>query len=99
MFTPVCMNPALHEGAWYDASFTGEDGYCLAGVGDVVALNSGGPAMTIVKNLGKGKVSCQWFDTDNDINEQDFFINTLSMFITDEQQEEDEKVLDLPGES
>ena len=30
--------------------------------GDVVRLKSGGPKMTVVPDIGNGRVNCRWFD-------------------------------------
>ncbi len=39
--------------------------------GDVVALKSGGPKMTI-ENINNGNVSCTWYDKDNNLHRDTF---------------------------
>ncbi len=41
-------------------------------IGDVVWLNSGGPAMTVIQDSKKGVCICGWHDNNLNHNESDF---------------------------
>ncbi|MDO8971624.1 MAG: DUF2158 domain-containing protein [Saprospiraceae bacterium] len=45
-------------------------------IGEVVHLKSGGPKMT-VENIAHGKVFCQWFDENNNVQRAMFTPESL----------------------
>lgn len=51
--------------------------------GDVVRLRHGGPKMTVsivgIENCPVEAVSCKWFDTDNILHEEEFFVRELKV--------------------
>lgn len=50
-------------------------------LGDKVRLNSGGPAMTVIKlGLFSGNARCAWFDDGDQCHEADFPSESLACF-------------------
>lgn len=49
-------------------------------IGEVVRLKSGGPQMTIVRQMSAETVACQWF-VENDLFERIFVIESLNRTI------------------
>lgn len=50
-------------------------------IGDVVQLNSGGPAMTVSGEASYGGVLCQWFDKNQDVKSKDFQEESLRKYV------------------
>ncbi len=52
----------------------------IIGIGDMVFLKSGGPQMTVTDLDFGGKVSCAWFDNNNNVHSYEFPLDALQRF-------------------